>query len=462
MPGFNVSRHRREIFLPDLYFILLAVLLAVLWLAGGASRADVPGQPVVRGAAAALLVVAALFGKRPMLNPLQPIAWFLGAAIALALVQLVPLPPTWWQSLPGRAPFAQAATLSGQDQPWRPLAIVPGAALNALSSLVVPLATLVFVAGLDERGRRLLPALLLGFIAAAMLVGLLQFSGARFDNPFVNETVGYVGATFANRNHFALFLAVGCLAAPVWAARASRQSRWRYPLAAGLVLLFALGILATGSRAGMALGAIGITMGGWLVMGDIRRRLRARAAWVLPLLIAVTLGVLLLFLAIAVAADRAVSIDRAMAVDLEGDMRSRALPTVLAMVKDFFPAGSGLGGFDPMFRSREPFLLLKPTYYNHAHNDWLEIILDAGLPGLLVLAAAVAWWGWASVRAWRGGDLLQKLGSGVLLMVMLASIFDYPARTPMIMALIVIAAVWLARTPDPRPLWPRGRSFTRG
>jgi hypothetical protein len=31
----------------------------------------------------------------------------------------------------------------------------------------------------------------------------------------------------------------------------------------------------------------------------------------------------------------------------------------------------------------------------------------------------------------------------MLLLVFIASIFDYPARTPMIMAMIVVAGVWL-------------------
>jgi hypothetical protein len=36
------------------------------------------------------------------------------------------------------------------------------------------------------------------------------------------------------------------------------------------------------------------------------------------------------------------------------------------------------------------------------------------------------------------------LGSVMLLLVFGASIIDYPARTPMMMAVIVIAAIWLS------------------
>ena len=73
-------------------------------------------------------------------------------------------------------------------------------------------------------------------------------------------------------------------------------------------------------------------------------------------------------------------------------------------------------------------------------------MLDAGLLGLLLLLAAIAWWLWKSLHAWRSenaGNLLPRVGSVFLLLTLGASITDYPARTPMIMAVVVIAAVWL-------------------
>src|SRR5690606_29945102 len=99
-------------------------------------------------------------------------------------------------------------------------------------------------------------------------------------------------------------------------------------------------------------------------------------------------------------------------------------------------------------RIAEPTGLLSLNYFNRAHNDLLEVVLDAGLAGLLLLIAAVGWWLWMSVRAFRVKDgsagLLPRLGSAMLLLVIVASAVDYPARTPMIMSLVMIAAVWLA------------------
>ncbi|MFI2901517.1 O-antigen ligase family protein, partial [Klebsiella aerogenes] len=88
-------------------------------------------------------------------------------------------------------------------------------------------------------------------------------------------------------------------------------------------------------------------------------------------------------------------------LDAGADVRVHALPSVLAMIRIYFPAGSGFGGFDTIFRVHEPYALLKPTYFNHAHNDWLEILLDGGLPAALLLVVALGWWLRASIRVWR-------------------------------------------------------------
>ncbi len=445
--------------IPSLAFSLLCMLFAVLWLAGGASRGDVLGQVVVRVAAFAALVVLALFGRRPVIGSARPVAWLIGAALALPLLQLIPLPPGWWVMLPGRDAFTAADVIAGGAMPWRPLAIVPGLARNAAFSLVVPIATFVLVIACTSAERARLLGLLLVVITTAVLLGLLQFSGAVFNNPFINETTGTVSAIFANRNHFALLLAIGCVLAPVWAfgkgsnavrsgqrnARRGTGINWRVPLAGGLLLLLLLLLVATGSRAGLLAGAMAAGLATLIVWHDARAVLARGPRWLrLAFVIGVIVIVVFLVL-VSVMADRAAAIDRIFALDPGTDMRHRGLPTVLTMTAAYFPAGTGLGSFDPLFRMHEPFGLLKPTFFNHAHNDWLEIVMDGGLAGVALLAAAVFWWGRVSLHAWRhADDAMPRLGSAVLLLVMVASAFDYPARTPTMMAVIVIAALWLS------------------
>ena len=436
---------------PSLSFVLLCLLLGVILIAGGASMADVSGQMIVRAASWAALIAVSLGGVRPDIRAAPAVFALLAATLALVLVQLVPLPPAWWQALPGRALFADASALTGMPQPWRPIAIVPGLAWNAASSLVVPFAVFILVAGLrpDERPR--LPALVLGLICFATLLGLLQFSGGRFDNPFINDGPGEVAGTFANRNHFALFLAVGCVAAPAWAFLDGRRPRWRLPVTLGLVLLFALTILATGSRAGLVLGAVALIIAMLIVRRPITRALRHAPRWVLPAVLVGIVALIALFVLISIDAGRAVSVDRVIALDTAEDLRAKALPTVLAMIPAYFPVGIGFGGFDPLFRVHEPLALLSTEYFNHAHNDFLEVALDGGLAAILLVAAAIGWWLVAGIRAWTRGAATARLGSAIILLVLIASVVDYPARTPTIMALTVIAAMWLSgprKSPD--------------
>lgn len=426
--------------------ILSLFFLLVLWAAGGASRADVMGQVVVRGAAWAALCLLALFAPHPMIGSHRPVTIFLILALALALAQIVPLPPAIWQALPGRAMLSDAAAITGEAQPWRPLAIVPDAAVNAADSLVVPFAMLALLICMREAEQRWMPGLLLSLIAASTLLGLLQFSGSRFNNPLINDTVGQISASFANRNHLALFLAIGCVLAPVWAVRSRRGAQWRMVAALGMMVLFILMILATGSRAGLLLCGLALVMASTLVWNDVRRELRRYPRWVLPTVGAMVVGMLTIVVLSSFAANRAVSINRVFESGVGQDMRGQALPTVIEMIQAYFPIGSGLGSFDPIFRIYEPYGLLKLTYFNHAHNDLLEVVLDAGLPGALLLLTAIGWWGVASFWAWRRGAeaMLARLGSAIIGLMLIASLFDYPVRTPMIMAVLVIAAWWLS------------------
>lgn len=424
----------------------MAGLLIILWISGGASRADVVGQVVTRAAAWLMLIALVLAAPLPRLRPVAPVAFFVLASIILVALQLIPLPPSIWTALPGRQQFTQVMVVSGQPQPWRPLSISPGATLNALGSLIVPFLTLWLAASLKwTEQHRLLP-LLLALIVASSLIGALQFSGVNFDHPLINDVTGSVSASFANRNHLALFVAIGCVLAPAWGFDDEWRTRWKGPVAIGLVLFFALTILATGSRTGILVGAVGIAIGLFNVRRRIVSELRRLPRPVAISLIVVTLTVLVTPIVLSIVLGRAVSLDRALAMDVSEDLRRRALPTVWEMAKLYFPFGSGIGTFDPVYRIHEPDALLDVRYFNHAHNDWLEIVLDAGLAGTLLLGSAFAWWLWKSVGAWRtkqSHEPLPRLGSAIVLLTLMASATDYPARTPMIMALLVIAAVWL-------------------
>ena len=429
-------------------FWLMVALLAALWIAGGASRPDVLGQPIIRFAAWTLLIGVVLLLPLPPLKRVKPIAAVLALSLLLIVIQLIALPPSVWASLPGRDLFWHAAAAGNEPQVWRPLSVAPESTVNALGSLVVPFVTLVLVAhlGRDEHWRLL--KVLLIMIVAGCLLGVLQFSGTKFDNPFINEIEGLVSGNLANRNHFALFVAIGCLIAPAWGFASGRREVWKMLAALALIPFFVLLILATGSRMGMLTGAIGIGLGFFAVRQPVRSELRRLSR---PQAIAIIVGILA-FLAISVilsiTLDRAYSFERSAAGSVTEDPRIEALPVVLGVIGDYFPFGTGFGTFDPIYRIAEPDEVLRPLYFNEAHNDWLQILLEGGIAGVALLLGALVWWGRASLRVWFGPQtkgVLARIGSAAVLLVLLASLVDYPARTPTMMAMLVIFGAWLAR-----------------
>lgn len=427
--------------------IVLALFMSTLWVAGGSSQNDVWGQVVVQLAAVVVLILVVLLRPWPESIATQPVAVVLMIVICLPILQLIPLPPSWWEVLPGRSRFNDAVSLSGNPRAWRPAAIVPGAAASAAYSFLVPLAAFMLVQKPDRATQRWLPRLMILLFLGSALLGFLQFSGQDFQNPFIGNVIDDVSGSFTNRNHFALFMALGCLMLPAVTFSEPRRSTLLAAMSAILSLFFIFMILASGSRAGLILGTIAITVGLALAYRPIRAEIAPYPRWLPSLLTGLFVLTIASAVFLSIAADRAVSINRAIALDPGQDLRRLALPTLWRIIYDHFPVGAGVGSFDPVFRIYEPFGLLHQRYFNLAHNDWLQIIFDAGLPGLALLAFAVAWWLWASIRALRSRPARDRtfalLGSAILGLIMVASFVDYPIHAPIMMAITVVAAVWL-------------------
>lgn len=426
--------------------LVMVLLLVVIAVAGGSSRADFVGQAAVRLAAAlaigAVLVLPAPEARRD----LRVVMGLMIASTLVVVIQLVPLPPSLWAMLPGREPFLALVQAAGQGDRWRPIALYPDGAFNALGALLVPWSILACYRALDaDRTAVVLSAALLLVIASAF-VELQQITSTGFLTDGGANEVESISGLFANRNHQALALAIGIVLAARWGSAGSKEQNWRIWVALGLIALFILSIGATGSRAGLALGAVALVGGaafGWRAaaaqtIGRVNRR-----AFIIALIAAIAAIVGLV--AISIRNGRATTFFRL--VDQQGmnDLRVRAFPAVKALVADYFPVGTGQGGFDYAFRSREPLALLSPKYFNHAHNDLIQPIIESGLAGLVLLTIAIGWIAWRSVIVWRDDrNLLGHCGVFILALAIGASLVDYPVRTPMIMALAMIGAIWLS------------------
>jgi hypothetical protein len=122
----------------------------------------------------------------------------------------------------------------------------------------------------------------------------------------------------------------------------------------------------------------------------------------------------------------------------------------------YMPFGSGMGTFVSvygMFEKRQDTLVDK--YANHAHNDLLQLWLEAGALGIVLVLLFIIWLVLRSVRVWRnspgtgrGIDLLLPRAATLIIPLIIAhSFFDYPLRTGAMMAIFAYACALLIDPP---------------
>jgi O-antigen ligase len=442
-------------------FLALVLLLTLMAATGGSARGDLYLLIVVRPLTMAFLAYG-LWGIR--MDDVRA-NWFsflmLGLIVLLTLAHLIPLPPAFWASLPGRREVVTFAQVTGTFDVWRPVTMIQWTTWNAFYSELTTAAVLVLASRLDKEERfRLLPVCLLIGAASAVL-GLLQIGSGRESGLYFYPVSSFGSAIglLANRNHSAAFLAslYPLLAVFAVGARGAVRSGWRGVASArnsarvgiavggGIVILPML--LVVGSRAGLVLGAIGLASALWLYrisLSASQRKPISPAMLGGGLLFAAALAGLAFYLA------RAEAIERLFAGEPGDELRFQAWPSMAGMAWKYFPVGSGIGSFVEVFQLDEPYALLRRTYFNHAHNDWLEVVMTAGLPGALLLVAAVAAWCVGAFRVFTASDcarrdvMLGRAAAVIIFLMGLASIGDYPLRTPFLAGYFAICAVWLA------------------
>jgi O-antigen ligase len=433
---------------------LLCGLLVLAMLTGGGSRPELPSHLILRPACVMLGAAACFLLVREDLDRVRVPLLFLLALAALMILQLIPLPPALWTALPGRSLYSEASGVLGFDQPWRPISLSPGRTWNSLVALLPPLAALLLFAATPVSARTNVLITLIALIAASAVLGLAQRTGppggALYLYSITNEAsaVGF----FANRNHQSLALACLFPMLGAFAALPSRDGKrrpWRLWLALGGAVALIPLLLATGSRSGAALSLVGLLFGGLLLRsGGATRRIRPVMLWGA---LAALIGAMIVLTMVFARAD---ALYRIAGGEMNADLRIRLLEPVGRLIADTFPFGIGFGAFEPVFRVVEPAEMLHRAYVNNAHNDLLQIVLEGGLPAVLLLLAFLAWLGRRCWRVWRVPaplgitDTLARLGSVLALMILAASLVDYPLRTPFMMILFAVSLGLMGRGRD--------------
>jgi O-antigen ligase len=421
-----------------------ATLLGLALLLGGGSLRFPLTRLIVEVAGAGVFLWYALRGWR------APVDRWSSAAIVLLmlmmllpLIQVVPLPPSLWTTLPGREDAAQIIQAAGLAPRWMPISLQPDATRLAAAYLIPPAVMLIATFHATAAQRLLYGWVIVALALAGALLGLLQAGGSQ--SFYIYDTGRFTAATgfFANKNHYADMLLIGILLAPALMST-GRRLGLRSPsrlATAGAIAVLTVALPAANSRMGLVLLPVALVPALLLLMPTrFYRQARPRH---------VAMGAAVLAVLVLVAASSGVVTRLLSRFGGDTDARFKFWPDVMTAIDHYRPVGSGLGSFIKIFQRHESMSTLDFTYVFHAHNDVMEIALETGWMGIaLIVFAAVLWLigGWRVLRpsAWGAFTpvhVAAVLGIAILIM---HSMVDYPLRTLSLACVIAFLSGCLA------------------
>ena len=370
------------------------------------------------------------------------------ATILVVALQAIPLPTAVWAH-GARASIAHDYLLLGAAPRSLPLSLTPYASIAGLLCLIPPLALFCTIVRLRAYRPAWLAGALLGGTVLGVLLGALQVTSPGRDSPwylYAQTNHGLGVGFFANANHMAslLLLAVPFTAATAVVARSRNIQRYSALLMilAGIAMVLLAGLALNGSLAGLSLALPVIGGSGLLFL----RKATAARVW---LAVGVALS---MFASLAALASSSIGGTR-IAQDASSSVQSRGeiFRTTGHAIADFMPFGSGLGSFVNVYRLYESPDTVTNEYVVHAHNDYAELALELGVPGILLMVLFLATWLVAARAVWRreSWNPFAQAASIASAAVLVHSMVDFPLRTAAISASFAMCMALLAerRTP---------------
>ncbi|MBJ7437627.1 MAG: O-antigen ligase family protein [Sphingopyxis sp.] len=424
--------------------LAMCALVSFLLFGGGPNSAGLRMGIMLAMGAACLLVFGSLGGLRRLrdLPLVETLCW--AALIAVPLLQLIPLPPGIWTSLPGRGTETQILVLADQAAAWLPITLNRAATLSALAMTLTLGGILLAGITLPDKGVRHLLIAVIACLALSFVVGAVQLSSSgRLLTFYPTSHKGLLLGFFSNRNHQALLIAVSVLVAGYLIGTSRVPPRQRLALFGFYAFVALAGAFGTASRMGLALCVAASFAAPFLFLGATM----ARKTYLMAAgggLVATLAGLA----SLSGTAGR--SLDRF--GDVGGDYRWTIWDRSMNLIGDYFPYGTGLGSFSDVYQKYERLEWLLPNYVNDAHNDYIQLIIETGAQGLFLLLLVLAVLVRAAVFAASAGNSrrtgstdLAKLGIAIILLILAHSVVDYPLRRPAIAAIFTLALALIFR-----------------
>lgn len=133
--------------------------------------------------------------------------------------------------------------------------------------------------------------------------------------------------------------------------------------------------------------------------------------------------------------------------DASLEAREHATTAAFEMLGETWTHGVGVGAFRfvfPVYQHRHPKLTTPPQYWEHAHNDVLQIPIELGAVGMVLVLGALGYWVFRLTRSYFWENPLSACVIFGALLLVAYSWWDFPFQCPAI--LITWCALWPAAT----------------
>ena len=291
-----------------------------------------------------------------------------------------------------------------------------------------------------------LPIIFIFSIALNASLGFYNQSTGGASNLFsyITTTDASVFGTFINRNHFVVFIEMGLctslgLMAAAYFTKGIKYRKMLLAYAVSASCLFIVSLLFSFSRTGISLGIFTVFTFSIIVLEEFRRKRKIQKAFLLALIPA-TAMVIASFRGLLYVWNR---YETTFATDNDSLMsRFNFWQSTIDLIRDYWCMGAGFGSFT-YASTRFESGIIPNTIANHAHNDWLEIFSETGIPfASFMIVFIILFYSLNMVKIIRQQDTFKKwLGIGVglaILSVMLHEIVEFAIRTPGVMILFSV------------------------
>lgn len=382
----------------------------------------------------------------------------------------------WFQTLP--LPESWLAVLSPEALRVQQGVTVPRLTLDLYQTRLFASLSFVYfacflVAILTVRDRRRLDRLALILVASGVfqaVLGVLLYSlGADYRLFYSQVTHAIPIGTYINRNHFAgylvmcLSIGIGLMLARLGKSGSGSPENWRERLARMLAFLLSpkmrlrlmlvvmvIALVLTRSRMGNSAFFASMLIVGLLAIIRARRAAPATVALIVSLVV-IDVAVIGSWVGLEKVVERVQG--TSLLTESRGrqesvEKREEAARYALPLIADFPLFGTGGGTFfTSYFRYRSP----RMGYFDHAHNDYIEIAADCGLLGVGLLLLLM---GLTAARAiqvlWqRRSSLPRGIAFGVLMAIValaIHSLVDFNLQIPAnaLTFVVILAMGWVA------------------